>query len=320
MTGTMDDVTAAVSSYASEQVRSATVRVEAERDLALAEAASVSGQLAAMADARDRLYDLYNVLPAGWGRAVFVEDFGGSLSKWHVRDGTTQKNTSCNNFARNVTTRPGVGLVMAGRRERTTVQSGSTTRTCDYSSGYVDTDGSLLSIEKGSRVEIEAILPTVVGIGPGIWPALWFRDKLGKGEFDLAEGWSEPTAGAAALRTPPDLYRSGSFSSSCYANTDDQAAGKRSNWGTPVGAPAIGGKAHKFVFEWDAVGMRASLDDNAPHLAVTYAATPWLAAAFPSKLALRMNLQIGSAYWGQPTEQTALPVEFVVRSVRVLRP
>jgi hypothetical protein len=251
-------------------------------------------------------------LPAGWGT---VEFFG--MPDFNVRNATTQNNTYCNNFARNVTRRDGA-TVITGRRETTTVQTGSGPRTCAYSSGYVDTSGGRLSVEKGSRLEIRAILPALPGkYGLGSWGALWGRDNTGPGEVDLAEAWGgDPTAPSTG-----EIYRPGSFSSSIYANTNDRAAGNTSNWGTSSGySPRIGWSSHNHWLEWDNDGMRIGVDENAPHVNARYATTPWLASAFPSTLQLRLCLQIGSAYWGSPTADTVFPMEMVIHSVRVLRP
>lgn len=259
-------------------------------------------------------------LPAGWTRTLFADDFTGialDSGKWNVHDGTTQNNMSANNWARNVTLRNGQ-LVITGRREQTTTTDGSN-RTCQYSTGYVDTINKL-AVPFGSRVEIRAQLPTPVGpVCTGIWPAGWARSNGGLGEIDLFEAWGQPTSGTAAALNPPDVYRSGSFSSSVYANTNLQAAGKVSGWGTPAGAAPIASAFHTFAVEWDATSIRCYLDGNPPH--VTAPATlAWYQSSFPQAagLNLRINLQIGSAYWGQPTAQTVMPVEFLVDWVRVL--
>jgi hypothetical protein len=256
-------------------------------------------------------------LPTGWGRTVFFENFidpTTALAKFNVRNATTQNNTSCNNFAANVSVRNGQ-LVLTGKRETTTVNvSGGGTRTCDYTSGYVDTGGGKLSIAKGSRIEIAAVVPTVLdGQRRGIWPAAWLRDNVGSGEIDIMEAWGEPT-------TRPAEYRSGSFSSSIYKDTNVQGAGKVSNWGTPAGAAPVGGVLHTYWCEWDNVGIRIGMDSNTPHVTAKYSTVPWLATSFPSTLQLRLNLQIGSAYWGQPDDTTAMPVEYRIDSVRVLQP
>lgn len=294
MTGTIEEVTAAAVAYGDARVAPCLETLD-----------RINQQLLAQNSASQP------PLPAGWGT---VEFFG--MPDFNVRNGTTQNNTYCNNFARNVTRRDGA-IVITGRREKTTVQTGSGPRTCDYSSGYIDTGGGRLSVGKGSRLELRMTLPALPGkYGLGSWGAGWVRDNKGSGEADLAEAWGgDPTSTDGKV-----MYRAGSFSSSIYADTNKQSAGKVSDWGTPVGAPRIGWGPHNHWLEWDDDGMRIGVDNNPPHVNARYANVPWLAAAFPSTLQIRLNLQIGSAYWGLPTADTVFPMEMVIHSVRVLRP
>lgn len=239
-------------------------------------------------------------LPAGWTTVLFEDYFTGSAvdtTKWRVRE-DTQTNHDGRNFKRNCTVANGYLSIRSGTDN--TVDPASK----PWTSGYMDTQTGLFNFRWG-RAEIRARFPW----GPtayGYWPAFWLRPEDGTiGEIDVFEGWPKRNDVKSAL-----WYD--------YVPTFPHIDGPQ-QMNVPGFDPT---QWHVYAVEKEVGVMRFYVDDR---LVWTVGAAPinnpsWFATTFDRAVNwhLRVQLQIGGSWGGQPTATTVLSQTYDVDYVRVL--
>jgi len=236
-------------------------------------------------------------------RLVWHDDFDGDRvdrSRWTVRDGTSLSFDQARIEDDNVWVADGL-LHIEARRERL--------RDRDYTTGYLDTIGHFS--QQYGRWEIRAKLPTVPGRSQGLWPAFWLRADDLLGEIDVMEAWGDPTSRGDDL-------------TSSYAWTVHKDTTKRSSreklhgWGRSD--EPLSDSFHVFAVDWTPHCLTFTLDGRVTG-ALEVADTAWLTTALAGPVNIRLNMQVGSSYWGLvDPATTALPATFLVDSVRVYAP
>ncbi len=242
---------------------------------------------------------------AAEGRQVFGDEFGGSsvdTAKWRVRDEDSLSFDKARILARNVTVHDGV-LDIAGKRE----SAGGR----DYTTGYLDTIGKFS--QKYGRWEMRAKVPTAATMTRGVWPAFWLRGDSTPGEIDIMETWGSP---ATQSYNPTN-----SNSWTVWRDTNVGGADKFTGWSHPQNhSPAIYNDYHVYAVNWSPECMAFSFDGRVTGVVATSAA-PWLTTSFSSPVNIRLNMQVGSSYWGHPdTANTKPAFNFLVDYVRAYAP
>ena len=241
--------------------------------------------------------------PAGW-RLAWSDEFNSSqvdTSRWHVRNNVHNSNeTSClTNRASNVSESGGT-LHITAQRERATCGG----YTADYTSGYLDTIG-IHSATYG-RFEMRAKLPTQSGSSKGMWPAFWLRpDDGGAGEIDIMEAIGSGPGEANDHRVSQTLWY------------DYTGSHPRQVLSYVLPGPSMSDQFHTYAVEWERGVIRWYVDGR-----LTWtrdrSTTSWMDSGIYDKpYNIRLNMQVGGSWPGQPTSATALPADYRIDYVRV---
>lgn len=216
----------------------------------------------------------------GWGAPVFRDEFNGGLTQWNVRDNDSLSYDSARIQAANVKVSDGL-LHIEGKRE--------TVKGRDFTSGYIDSMGKFE--QQYGRWEIRAKIPTTPGDSRGIWPAFWLRNA-GVGEVDIMEAWGDP------FDNPTKV---GTSSFTVHESTNGGGQRKGWNWETMAGTKVNSSEDfHTWAIEYTPTELKGYFDDKLV-ITATKAEYPWLwGPNFQTKFNMRLNLQIGSPYHGQP--------------------
>ena len=236
---------------------------------------------------------------------MFGDEFNGSsvdTSKWRVRDGESLSFDKARILARNVTVHDGL-LDIAGKRE--------TVSSRDYTTGYVDTIGKFS--QKYGRWEMRAKVPTDSTKTKGVWPAFWLRGDSTPGEIDIMETWGSPAT--------QSFNPSTSNSWTIWRDTNVGGADKFTGWSHPQGhSPAIYNDYHVYAVNWSPDCMTFSFDGRVVGSIKTSSAS-WMTSSFNSPVNIRLNMQVGSSYWGFPdSTNTKTQFNFLVDYVRAYSP
>lgn len=242
------------------------------------------------------------------GDLAWADEFKGATvdrNRWTVRDQTSLSFDQAGIRAGNVSVRDGK-LVIQARRERAGDRA--------FTTGYLDTIGHFS--QRHGRWEVRARLPVTPGSSRGLWPAFWLRADEAPGEVDVMEAWG----------TPADHPGAGSGRYG-WAVHEDTRAPKGSDrfhgWGTAAGQSSLADGFHVFAVDWSPRCLKFTLD-GAVTGSVAMDAADWLRTSLSGTVNIRLNLQVGSDYWGRVDEDspgsTRLPADLVVDYVRVYRP
>jgi beta-glucanase (GH16 family) len=323
---TYETQAAALGRTADEQIASLTGSLAQETtrsaDLASALATSQSARLTAEARVRELEQLLAAAqppapvgpaVPAGW-RTAFLDEFKAptlDTKAWTANTGTLGAPREEYNRPENVTT--GKGLVITAKREPFGGRA--------VTSGYITSAGKV-EFGIGSLFEAEITMPKMSANAAGLWPAFWLRFANVAGELDILEAYGAPfkTAASAAAQA---LMRGG-----YEATTHNTTQGSPAKTVLASGGGVIAdGSTHRYGLAFEETGL-TYLFDGKP-LADTYgrpnpitweqlAAKGVLKSSFAGKAHMRLQLQVGSPYWGPSTPDTALPAAMRVNWVRVL--
>jgi beta-glucanase (GH16 family) len=234
---------------------------------------------------------------------TWSDEFNGARvddRRWTIRDQTTLSFDQARIQARNVSVRNG-DLIIEARRESSGARQ--------YTTGYLDTIGRFS--QRHGRWEIRARLPVAAGVSRGLWPAFWLRADQAPGEIDVMEAWG----------TPADHPRTGPATYAWNIHEDTRGGlGRIHGWGTTAGDASLADGFHVFAVDWSPECLVFSLDGKRTG-AVSMKAEPWLSRSLRGKVNIRLNLQVGSHFWGRVdakrARHTKLPARFVVDYVRV---
>lgn len=244
---------------------------------------------------------------SGQGDLAWSDEFDGTsvdTNRWRVRNETTLSFDQARIMARNVEVNDGL-LSITARRETVSGR--------DYTTGYLDTIGKFS--RKYGRWEMRAKLPTAPDISRGLWPAFWLRADQQYGEIDVMEAWGDPAARDDAPLTT-------SYAWTLHENTNSPSGSQRyGGWGR-LNVP-IAESFHVWAVDWSPDCLEFSMDGVTTG-SVAMATAPWLVSALSGPVNIRLNMQVGSSYWGfadaSKPEDTRLPATYLVDYIRVYRP
>lgn len=238
------------------------------------------------------------------GVRTFTDDFAGTAidrNRWRVRDNTFLNQDQAWITKDAVTVHDGY-LDIAGRRLpesqwRTNPNAlyPSENQTRDYSTGYVDTIDRFG--QRYGTFEVRAWVPSAATMSRGIWPAFWLRADHQAGEIDPMESYGAPT-----IRSfdPSSSYEWNSWADTAQGSTND--VDKQKTQGrADVGTDKIWQGWHTYGVTWSPSCLRYTYDgktvgtvDFDDPATKSYFRGPSFADTFH----LRLNMQIGSKYWG----------------------
>ncbi len=243
------------------------------------------------------------------GELAWADEFDGNAvdpRRWTVRDRTTLSFDQAVIRARNVAVHDGT-LAIEARRE--------SMRDRDYTTGYLDTIGHFS--QRHGRWEIRARLPVAAGSSRGLWPAFWLRADDASGEIDVMEAWGTP---ADHRPTGPSTY-----AWNVHEDTNAPAgsgSGRFHGWGTTADRTSLADSFHVFAVDWSPACLKFTLDGHVTGSLALDAAT-WIPHSLRGRFNIRLNLQVGSSFWGRVDEtrpeSTRLPARLEVDYVRVFR-
>ena len=245
-----------------------------------------------------------------WGEPVFEDNFDDpELPQWRIRDYDYLGYDYAYMKEDNVSVRDGE-LVITTKREPEPKRFKNDKRERDryYSTGYVDTIGKFS--QQYGRFEMRAKLPVIPGKSRGIWPAFWMRpdDKSNPGEIDIMEAYG----------TPHPTHNDNPMERSEGTVHFSQDGKNKVRGYTPDQFNLNDGQFHTWAVEWTPDAITFFVDGQKYH-EVT-AAAPHYQEFFTSDdpFHLRINTQVGSDNWTDPTEEeTADTVEYIIDYVKV---
>lgn len=241
------------------------------------------------------------------GELVWADEFDGNAvdpRRWTVRDHDKLSFDQAVIRARNVSVHDGT-LEIEARRESTGGRG--------YTTGYLDTIGHFS--QRHGRWEIRARLPVTAGSSRGLWPAFWLRADHAPGEIDVMEAWGTP---ADHRETGPSTY-----AWNIHQDTNapvGSGSGRYHGWGTTSGGTSLADDFHVFAVDWSPTCLKFTLDGETTG-SVAMDAASWLSGSLSGAFNIRLNLQVGSHYWGRvddgKPELTVLPARLMVDYVHV---
>ncbi len=271
--------------------------------------AEVTATADPVACSADKLRELDYSQP-GQGELAWADEFDGTTvdtGRWTVRDRTKLSFDQATILARNVSVRDGMLLIEA-RRE--------SVRGRDFTTGYLDTIGHFS--QQHGRWEIRARLPVKGGESRGLWPAFWLRANDHPGEIDVMEAWGTP---ADKRGTAPSRYAWNIHEDTMAA--PGTGSGRFNGWGTTPGKASLADDFHVFAVDWSPDCLKFTLDGDVTG-SVDMDAADWLAHSLSGPVNIRLNLQVGSRFWGRVDDGdpalTRLPAAYAVDHVRVYSP
>ncbi|NRQ50737.1 glycoside hydrolase family 16 protein [Aeromicrobium stalagmiti] len=267
------------------------------------------------------------------GVRTFTEDFNGTSldrSTWRVRDNTFLNQDQAWITKDAVSVRDG-NLLISGKRlpesqwKTNTRALYPTNVTRNYSTGYIDTiDSAGYGNAAGNRFgqkyghfEIRALVPSQATMSRGIWPAFWLRADHEAGEIDPLESYGAPT-----IRS---FDPSSSYEWNSWADTAEGSMSgivKRQTHGrADVGTDKIWQNWHTYGVNWSPGCLRYLYDGRTVGL-VDFddpdTASYFREKSFDDTFHIRLNMQIGSNYWGwSDPAHTRNDFDFKVDWVRV---
>lgn len=244
------------------------------------------------------------------GSLTFADEFEGDAinrDTWRVRDDTFLNQDQAWITKDAVTVEDGV-LSITGKRLpeaqwRTNPKAlyGATNEIRNYSTGYIDTiDSAGFGNAAGNRFgqkygyfEVRAWVPSAATDSRGIWPAFWLRADNKPGEIDVIESYGGTTT--------KNFDPSSSYEWNSWHDTQ-QVLSKDHTWGrADVGSDKIWEGWHTYGVNWSPNCLRYLYDGKTVGL-VDFndpKTKPYFRSnTFDSTFHLRINMQVGSNYWG----------------------
>jgi beta-glucanase (GH16 family) len=248
------------------------------------------------------------------GKLSYADEFNGTSldpKKWRIRDNTFLNQDAAYIDKKNVSVHDGY-LDIMGKREpeaswriNNNALYGAENRIRKYSTGYVDTiksagDGAdnKSSAERFSQkygyYEARLWVPSTDTMSQGIWPAFWLRADKVNGEIDVMESYGSPTV--RNNYDPSPSYEWNSWEDTSQVSTRNHFLDR------PVVTEPIHKSWHTFGVNWSPTCLRYTLDGKTVGIARPIAGeVPYInGPTFDSPFHVRLNMQIGSKYWGWP--------------------
>lgn len=244
------------------------------------------------------------------GELTFADEFNGTSidrNTWRVRDNTFLNQDKAWITKDAVTVADG-HLSITGKRLpesewRTNEKAiyGDENKVRDYSTGYIDTiDGSQYGNSPVNRFgqkygyfEVRAWVPSATTQSRGVWPAFWLRADTKLGEIDVMESYGGKTI---QNYDPSSTYYWNSWRDTSQISSMDHTLGEAN-----VGTDKIWEGWHRFGVNWSPHCLRYLYDGKTVGL-VDFndpkTKTYFRGDTFDSTFHLRINMQVGSKYWG----------------------
>jgi beta-glucanase (GH16 family) len=258
------------------------------------------------------------------GVLTFADEFDGSTlssSRWRVRDNTFLNHDKAWITKDAVSVRDG-HLAITGRRlpqdqwrSNPNALYGAQNAVRDYSTGYVDTIGRFS--QRYGSFEVRAWVPSADTMSRGIWPAFWLRADHQPGEIDPMESYGAPT-----IRSfdPSSSYEWNSWADTAQGSTNDPVK-QKTQGRADVGGDKIWQGWHTYGVNWSPTCLRYTYDGRTVATVLfddpktlSYFRGPTFADTFH----LRLNMQVGSKYWGWADPAHTRPeFDFTIDWVRV---
>ncbi len=256
------------------------------------------------------------------GTLTFADEFDGTTldaTRWRVRDNTSLNHDAAFISKDNVSVHDGY-LDIEGRREpesrwrlNTSSLYGAENATRRYSTGYVDSikkktyespdeaNANRFS-QKYGHFEARMWVPSAATMSRGIWPAFWLRADTQPGEIDPMESYGGPT-----IRSfdPSSSYEWNSWGDTAAGSQSDNAS-QQTHGRADVGSDKIWQGWHTFAVNWSPTCLRYIYDGRTVGVVDFTDPTtkPYFTGrTFDDTFHIRLNMQVGSKYWGWPDQQ-----------------
>lgn len=247
------------------------------------------------------------------GVLTYADEFNGTQldpAQWRIRDDTFLNQDAAFIDKDNVSVHDGY-LDIMGKREAPDnwrYNNGSLygleNQIRAYSTGYVDSiktagNGNDASARRFSQkygyFEARLWVPSADTMSQGVWPAFWLRADDNLGEIDVMESYGAPTTRAGGFDPSP------SYEWNSWQDTS-QVSTKAHFLGRPKVTAPIHQAWHTFGVNWSPTCLRYTLDGKTVGIARPIAGeTPYInGTTFDSPFHIRLNMQVGSHYWGWP--------------------
>jgi beta-glucanase (GH16 family) len=262
------------------------------------------------------------------GRLSFADEFDGTSldpATWRTRDKTFLNHDQAYIKKENVTVHDGSLDIMGQRMPQSEWKTNASslypeTKTRAYSTGYVDTIDSAgfgnaaadRFSQKYGSFEIRALLPSTSSMSRGIWPAFWLRGDHSKGELDVMESYGAPTIRST---DPSSTYEWNSWADTSQTTSKDHAHG--------TAHPGYDNEPvwqawHRYGVHWSPTCLRYTYDGTTVGTVPLSSKSYLTGEPFDDTFHIRLNMQIGSKYWGWPDpEFTRSEFHYLVDYVRV---
>jgi beta-glucanase (GH16 family) len=248
------------------------------------------------------------------GKLSYADEFNGTAldpKQWRVRDNTFLNQDAAYIDKDNVSVHDGY-LDIRGKREpeanwrsNPNALYGEENRVRKYSTGYVDSIKNKTSespdaasssrfSQKYGYFEARMLVPSTDKMSQGIWPAFWLRADKVNGEIDVMESYGSPTI--RKNFDPSPSYEWNSWEDTSQVSTKNHFLGR------PAVTEPIHKTWHTYGVNWSPSCLRYTLDGKTVGMARPIAGeTPYInGPTFDSPFHVRLNMQIGSKYWGWP--------------------
>lgn len=264
----------------------------------------------------------------GQGELTFRDEFDGTeLNRdvWRARDDTYLDFDQALIERENVSVHDGMLDIMGRKLPKSQWQTKPKSRfdwnkVRNYSTGYVD---GIKTAEYNNEAsdqrfsqqygyfEISAKVPSRATKSRGIWPAFWLRADDLLGEIDVMESYGGPTTRSY---DPSDTYYWNSWEQTTQATSKEHLLREAR---IPGGEP-IWKDFHRYGVNWSPTCLRYTFDGQTVGMVPLGSKDYFTGETFDGPFHIRLNMQIGSNYWGQADDQnTRSEFHYLVDYVRV---
>ncbi|MEJ7635835.1 glycoside hydrolase family 16 protein [Aeromicrobium sp.] len=262
------------------------------------------------------------------GKLTFADEFSGSTinrDAWRVRDDTFLNQDQAYITKENVSVHDGMLDIVGKRMQESEWQVNPNAiyernKTRDYSTGYIDSiDDAGYGNAAGDRFgqkygyfEVRAWVPSTSTMSRGIWPAFWLRADDRLGEIDPLESYGAPT-----IRNfdPSPSYEWNSWEDTSQQSSTEHTQGRAH---PNLDNDPIWKGWHRYGVNWSPTCLRYTYDGETVG-EVPLSSKPYFTGySFDDTFHLRINLQVGTNYWGWADPAHTKPeFHYLVDYVRV---
>jgi hypothetical protein len=262
------------------------------------------------------------------GTQTYADEFNGTTldpTQWRTRTNTYLDFDGAWITKDNVSVHDGSLDIMGKRLPESKWQTvanpryGDENRVRKYSTGYIDSikDAGYTNAANAKRFsqryghfEARAWVPSTNVMSRGVWPAFWLRADTKNGEIDPMESYGGPTI--------KNYDPSNSYEWNSWEDTAQQFSKAHIQGTANVGTDKIHQGWHTFAVNWSPTCMRYMYDGKTVGVVPIDGTNYMDKDSFNSPFHIRLNMQIGSKYWGwADLEHTRDEFHYLVDYVRV---